>query len=162
MPFLIITTRPDDDLRAEVKRHAKDTRQEERAPAIRGDQRMAYLMREHLRRLREQLEAAEHVSRRAVAALEEARKACLDIVRPLAREALKRPAGDPIADVCLNLMRTDWAPEVVSLPDGTTIEVEPVAWDALARLADVPLTAMAGGGCERIIAAYNAAQETGA
>lgn len=159
MPFLIITTRPDDDLRAEVKRHAKDTRQEERAPAIRGDQRMAYLMREHLRRLREQLEAAEHVSRRAVAALEEARKACLDIVRPLAREALKRPAGDPIADVCLNLMRTDWAPEVVSLPDGTTIEVVPVTEDQLRAAVAGYLDGAYTRPFDEIIEAYNQMQE---
>lgn len=48
------------------------------------------------------------------------------------------------------------------LPDGTVIEVEAVKWDALAGETGTPLTAMDGGGTERIIDAYNEAQEAGA
>jgi len=45
------------------------------------------------------------------------------------------------------------------LPDGTTITVEPVGWDVLAAETGVPLDTMSGGGCSKIVAAFNAAQE---
>lgn len=66
------------------------------------------------------------ISRRAIATLADARKACLEMVRPAAREAARGPAGSPIGDVCLSLMRNDWSGGTVGpLPDGTLIEVEP-------------------------------------
>lgn len=71
MPYIVTTKRPDPTLFAEVMRFERETRQEERAPAIRGDQRVAYLMREGLKRRRDKLAESVVVSRRAVATLEE-------------------------------------------------------------------------------------------
>ena len=41
--------------REDVARFEREVRQEERRPAIRGDQRMAYLMRERLAAMRKRL-----------------------------------------------------------------------------------------------------------
>lgn len=64
-----------------------------------------------------------------------------------------------LADVCLNLMRTDWAPEVVSLPDGTTIEVVPVTEDQLRAAVAGYLDGAYTRPFDEIIEAYNQMQE---
>lgn len=77
-----------------------------------------------------------HVSRVAVATLEEARQACIKIVQPYADAESKTVALGPVARICLSLMRKDWSGGTVGpLPDGTTIEVEAISWADLRESA---------------------------
>lgn len=104
------------------------------------------------------------VSRRAVTTLEGAREACVTIVQPYASEELRGvrgPIAGPVAGICLGLMRKDWSGDTITLPDGTTIEVERVDDGVLREACPLIFTSdwLRMSEDERC-AAFNAAQTT--
>jgi hypothetical protein len=75
---------------------------------------------------------------KAVADLDGARKACVEIVQPYAARAAAAPDGGQTAAVCLALLRSDWIGDSSLLPDGSEVRVEATSWEALAEAADLP------------------------
>lgn len=129
MPFLITTTRPEDG---------------EFLNPVNGQS--------------EPYGQANVVSRRAVATLEEAATIPGDAIRQWRDAVPSREKWNAAYELLRAAENLPESGGTVSLPDGTTIEVEPISWRDLRIAAGYEEIHSDTG--RKIVAAYNAAQET--